>query len=159
MNKDSGEPDNENKTQPKWSVIESIDTNGAWLRAHVPLDDQENVWLIGGQPEQGAIKIGNAEDGFEILRAPEGIPLLKLGRWNQYQHVGRRVKRQYAALEWIGMVRLQSDCGGGHLRDWWLQTMEKPWWQLVVHLVGVVKEAIAYRRQNDAWTPSFFQKN
>ena len=40
------------------------------------LDDHKNVWLVGGQPEKGAIKIGNAEDGFEKLDLPEGTPLL-----------------------------------------------------------------------------------
>jgi hypothetical protein len=63
-------------TTPNWNVIESLDTDGAWLRAHIPSDDPNQVWLIGGQPEVGAIKIGNSLNGFQKMPLPEGTPLL-----------------------------------------------------------------------------------
>ena len=61
---------------PSWNTIESLDSDGAWLRAHIPSDNTTQVWLIGGQPEVGAIKIGNALTGFETMPLPEGTPLL-----------------------------------------------------------------------------------
>ncbi len=65
-----------NEFTPEWTVIESVDSSGAWLRAHVPSDDTDSVWLVGGQPTQGAIKVGNAVDGFESLSLPADTPLL-----------------------------------------------------------------------------------
>lgn len=68
--------DTSDKFTPAWTVIESTDANGAWLRAHVPSDETESVWLVGGQPTQGAIKVGNAVEGFTSLSLPADTPLL-----------------------------------------------------------------------------------
>ena len=64
------------KTLPNWDIIESLDSNGAWLRAHIPSDNMSQVWLIGGQPEVGSIKVGNSLTGFDTMPLPEGTPLL-----------------------------------------------------------------------------------
>lgn len=61
---------------PTWDVLEAIDQDGAWLRAHIPPDTPDTVWLVGGQPEQGAIKIGNAITGFAAIELPTATPLL-----------------------------------------------------------------------------------
>ena len=151
ISKDSGEPGLENKTQPSWSIIESVDTDGAWLRAHVPLDDHKNVWLVGGQPEKGAIKIGNAEDGFEKIDLPEGTPLLN---WADGSSTNM----------WVGGLN-------GSILHWngseWFDfslTVEEAIWGLVVTDNGETvvavggssrwggEEAIAYLRRNDQWT-------
>ena len=150
--KDSGEPEFETKTEPTWSIIESLDTDGAWLRAHVPSDNPETVWIVGGQPEQGAIKIGNAEVGFEILDLPEGTPLLN---WADGTSTNM----------WVGGLNgsiLHWD--GSEWFDYSL-VVEEAIWGLVVTDNGQTviavggssrwggEEAIAFGRQNDDWTP------
>lgn len=150
--KDSGGQSLGNKTDPTWSIVESVGTDGAWLRAHIPSDEPTNVWIVGGQPEQGAIKIGNAETGFERMDIPTGTPLLN---WADGTSTNM----------WVGGL-------SGSILHWngseWFDyslPVEEAIWGLVVTDNGQTivavggssrwggEEAIAYRRQNDAWTP------
>lgn len=59
--------------EPHWMVIESADPRGAWLRA---FSTSEHTWIVGGQPEQGAILQGNPISGFEMFALPNNTPLL-----------------------------------------------------------------------------------
>lgn len=69
---DSGMTDTEEPSEI--SVVLDSDERGAWLSAWQA--DDRDIWIVGGQPEAGAVLVGNAVDGFSALDLPEGTPLL-----------------------------------------------------------------------------------
>lgn len=69
----SSDTSNVGEMEPTWSVIESMDSRGAWLRA---FSTSSTTWIVGGQPEQGAILKGDPITGFETFDVPNGTPLL-----------------------------------------------------------------------------------
>ena len=58
---------------PTWEVLIEDDPRGAWLSAWGTAAD--DVWVVGGQPEQGAALHGSFDDLQEVA-LPEGTPLL-----------------------------------------------------------------------------------
>ena len=57
----------------EWSVLIEGDPTGAWLSAWGPTEDA--VWVVGGQPEVGAVLHGPLDD-LQPLAVPDGTPLL-----------------------------------------------------------------------------------
>lgn len=64
---------NDVDTQPTWTVVESADPRGAWLRA---FSTENHTWIVGGQPEQGTILKGAPISGFDVFEVPNDTPLL-----------------------------------------------------------------------------------
>lgn len=56
-----------------WSILIDEDARGAWLSAWGTGTD--DVWVVGGQPTQGAVLRGPIDD-LQPLAVPEGTPLL-----------------------------------------------------------------------------------
>ena len=57
----------------EWEVWVEGDPTGAWLSAWGP--DESAVWVVGGQPEVGAVLHGPLDD-LQSLAVPDGTPLL-----------------------------------------------------------------------------------
>ena len=60
---------------PHWSFIEQDDPRGAWLRVMHPTDAPEEIWIVGGQPNQGMV-LRNTVGEFHSIPLPDGTPLL-----------------------------------------------------------------------------------
>lgn len=149
--KDSSLLEPETMTQPTWLTIESMGQDGAWLRAHSPPDTPEEIWLVGGQPNRGAIKIGNAIKGFQTLELPTGTPLLN---WADGTSTNMWVGGLYGSiLQWNGAVWID------HSLDieeaiWGLVVTENS--EKVVAVGGSSRwggdEGFVYSYQDDEWT-------
>ena len=150
-NKDSGVPATDVSVNPNWVSIDSNEQDGAWLRAHVPSDTPEDLWIVGGQPTAGSIKIGNAIKGFAPLEVPEGTPLLN---WADGTSTNMWVGGLHGSiLHWDGAVWV----------DYSLDIEEAIWGLVVVDNGATVvavggssrwggNEGIVYSFQNDVWT-------
>ncbi len=57
-----------------WEALLEGDTRGAYLSVWGPSGD--DVWIVGGQPDDGAVIRGSADAGFSDVDLPEGVPLL-----------------------------------------------------------------------------------
>lgn len=57
----------------QWEVLIEDDAAGAWLSAWGL--SQDDVWVVGGQPEVGAIRRGPIDD-LDLLELPFEVPLL-----------------------------------------------------------------------------------
>ncbi len=147
---DTGTETGETPVPPQWSIIESADTRGAWLRAHIPSDTPETVWMIGGQPEMGAIVTGNHTQGFTTLELPSGTPLLNWGDGTS----------DNLWVGGLGGTILQWDGNAWH--DHSLE-IEEAIWGLFVHDDGSVvvvggssrwggDHAVIYEWRNELWT-------
>lgn len=137
---------------PTWEVLESFDQTGAWLRAHVPPDTPETLWLIGGQPAEGAIKRGNAITGFETVELPTDTPLLN---WADGSSDNL----------WVGGLNgTILHWNGSEWSDRSIEIPEAIWGLTVNKETGTVvavgglsrwggENAIAYRYDNNEWFP------
>ena len=151
LDHDSSSVEQDIEYSPAWSLLEQTDQGGAWLRAHTPSDTPEEIWLVGGQPNEGAIKIGNAVKGFQSLELPAGTPLLN---WADGASTNMWVGGLYGSiLHWNGAVWID------HSLD-----IEEAIWGLVVTENGekVVavggssrwggNEGVVYSFQDEEWT-------
>lgn len=137
---------------PTWEILESLDQDGAWLRAHVPPDTPETIWLVGGQPTEGAIKRGNSLTGFETVELPTNTPLLN---WADGSSDNLWVGGlNGTVLHWNGSVWSDHSIG----------VPEAIWGLTVDNETGTViavggssrwggESAVAYRYDNDEWFP------
>lgn len=71
--------DTANDTSPSWNILIDADPRGAWLSAFAPTP--ADVWVVGGQPEEGKILRGNHRDGFTEFSLPLSLPTVPLLNW------------------------------------------------------------------------------
>ena len=132
-----------------WQILVDNDEAGAWLSAWGT--SQDDVWVGGGQPEEGAIRRGPIDD-LQRVSLPVSVPLLNWVHGTGPDDV------------WVGGIQgtvLHWD--GAAWSDWSLDIDEAIWGIYArspteVYAVGGQsgfggEEAVLLRLEGDAWAP------
>lgn len=130
-----------------WQVLIDADEAGAWLSAWGTSED--DLWVVGGQPEVGAIRRGPIDD-LQLLSLPVEVPLLNWVHGTATDDV------------WVGGVQgTVLHWNGTAWTDWSLDIDEAIWGihalsASEVYAVGGQSgfggdRAVLLRREGDGW--------